>query len=117
MCLATGASTPHEILCLINTYGIDLFDLSWAKPAADHGVTLDFRFPLWSENWVCGFAQRSAALNLYDTHFATDCPGTLWVGFVQLGMSTQLEMPLSGLQDTFTSSCLFRPFPHIVLLL
>ena len=57
--MATGASTPHEILCLINAYGIDLFDLSW--------------------------------LNLYDTR-----PGTLWGGFVQLGMSTQLEMPVSG---------------------
>lgn len=74
--LATGASTPHEILRLINSSGIDLFDSSWAQRAADHGVALDFRFPvgngLWSESQVCGFARRSAALNLYDPRFATD---------------------------------------------
>jgi hypothetical protein len=75
--LVTGASTPHEILRLIRSSGIDLFDSSWAqRAAADHGVALDFRFPvsrrIWSESQLPGFAQRSAALNLYKPCFAMD---------------------------------------------
>ena len=74
--LATGASTPHEILHLIRSSGIDLFDSSWAQRAADHGVALDFRFPvgevLWAGSQLGGVSRRSAALNLYNPCFATD---------------------------------------------
>lgn len=36
--LVTGVSTPHEILRLIRSSGIDLFDSNWAQLAAHHGV-------------------------------------------------------------------------------
>ncbi|KAH8112424.1 tRNA-guanine(15) transglycosylase-like protein [Phellopilus nigrolimitatus] len=43
--IATGASSPHEILRLIRDVGIDLFDVAWAQKAADWGIALDFVFP------------------------------------------------------------------------
>lgn len=43
--LVNTVQTPHEVLRLISTVGIDLFDAHWAQRAADVGVALDFSFP------------------------------------------------------------------------
>lgn len=44
--LVNSPKSPHEILRLILTVGIDIFDAHWAQRAADVGIALDFRFPL-----------------------------------------------------------------------
>ena len=44
--IVTGASSPHEVLRLINEIGVDLFDVAWAQKAADWGIALDFAFPV-----------------------------------------------------------------------
>lgn len=66
--LINSTKSPHEILKLISTIGIDLFDAQWAQQAADIGVTLDFQFP------VCGTETRQAQIghNLYDSKFSLD---------------------------------------------
>ena len=48
LCLINSTKSPHEILNLISTIGIDLFDAQWApsQEAADIGIALDFRFPV-----------------------------------------------------------------------
>jgi len=43
--LVNAIQTPHEVLRLISTVGIDLFDAHWAQRAADFGVAFDFSFP------------------------------------------------------------------------
>lgn len=43
--LVNTVQTPHEMLRLISTIGIDLFDAHWAQRAADFGVAFDFSFP------------------------------------------------------------------------
>jgi len=43
--LVNTVQTPHEVLRLISTVGIDLFDAHWAQRAADFGVAFDFSFP------------------------------------------------------------------------
>lgn len=45
MRLVNTVQTPHEVLRLISTVGIDIFDAHWAQRAADIGVALDFTFP------------------------------------------------------------------------
>jgi hypothetical protein len=44
--LVNSTRSPHEVLDLISTIGIDLFDAGWAQRAAGVGVALDFRFPV-----------------------------------------------------------------------
>ncbi|KAF8633120.1 hypothetical protein AX15_001501 [Amanita polypyramis BW_CC] len=39
------AVSPHEILRVIQSSGIDLFDAHWAQRAAHVGIALDFTFP------------------------------------------------------------------------
>jgi queuine/archaeosine tRNA-ribosyltransferase len=41
-----SSSSPHEMLDLIRTIGIDAFDAHWAQRAANIGVALDFAFPV-----------------------------------------------------------------------
>lgn len=43
--LVNTVQTPHEILRLISSVGIDLFDAHWVQRAGDIGIALDFTFP------------------------------------------------------------------------
>lgn len=81
--LVTGTSTPHEILRLVKSSGIDIFDSAWAQRAADHGVALDFRFPApvhsprgdkpnGDEDERSGKMGKASAINLYDEQYAMD---------------------------------------------
>lgn len=66
--LINSTKSPHEILKLISTIGIDLFDAQWAQEAADIGIALDFQFP------VRGNEEPRAEIghNLYDSKFSLD---------------------------------------------
>ena len=66
--LVNSTKSPHEILKLISTVGIDLFDAHWAQQAADVGIALDFEFP------VRGNEQQRAEIghSLYDSKFTLD---------------------------------------------
>jgi hypothetical protein len=66
--LINSAKSPHEILKLISTIGIDLFDAQWVQEAANIGIALDFQFP------VIGNEERRAEIghNLYDSKFNLD---------------------------------------------
>ena len=66
--LINSTKSPHEILNLISTIGVDLFDAHWAQEAADIGIALDFQFP------VRGNEERRAEIghNLYDSKFSLD---------------------------------------------
>ncbi|EPQ50316.1 tRNA-guanine transglycosylase [Gloeophyllum trabeum ATCC 11539] len=44
--LVNSCTGPHEILQLIQSAGVDLFDAAWAQRAADIGIALDFQFPV-----------------------------------------------------------------------
>ncbi|KAF8313577.1 tRNA-guanine transglycosylase [Clavulina sp. PMI_390] len=73
--LVTGVSTPHEVLRLVSSVGVDIFDSFWAQRAADHGIALDFRFPLKSP--VSGetsevMEPNAGVINLYDEKYAMD---------------------------------------------
>lgn len=43
--LINTVNSPHEVLRLISTVGIDIFDAHWGQRAGDIGVALDFTFP------------------------------------------------------------------------
>ncbi|KAJ3528179.1 hypothetical protein NMY22_g9520 [Coprinellus aureogranulatus] len=43
--LVNGVEGPHDVLRLIQTVGVDMFDAGWAQKCADVGVALDFTFP------------------------------------------------------------------------
>lgn len=66
--LINSTKSPHEILKLISTIGIDLFDAKWAQEAADIGIALDFQFP------VRGNDERRVEIghNLYNSKFSLD---------------------------------------------
>ena len=66
--LINSTKSPHEILRLISTIGIDLFDAQWAQEAADIGIALDFQFP------VRGNDEQQAEIghNLYNSKFSLD---------------------------------------------
>ena len=71
--LINSAKSPHEILKLISTIGIDLFDAQWAQEAADIGIALDFKFPVSSSNNNEEQRQRTEiGHNLYDSKFNLD---------------------------------------------
>lgn len=75
--ILTGAASPHEVLVLIRSIGIDLFDVGWAQKAADWGVALDFVFPV-AESGVAEGGQvredgtRDLGHNLYSQQYARD---------------------------------------------
>jgi queuine tRNA-ribosyltransferase len=69
--LVNSAISPHEILRLIQTVGIDMFDAHWAQRAADIGVALDFLFPVPTELDSEG-QTRNLGHNLYDQLYAHD---------------------------------------------
>ena len=68
--LINSTKSPHEILKLISTIGIDLFDAQWAQEAADIGIALDFQFPVRGNEEQ----QRGVEIghNLYDSKFSLD---------------------------------------------
>lgn len=75
--LATGASSPHEILHLIRDVGIDLFDVAWAQKAADWGIALDFIFPVPREGEITGGnvredGKRDIGHNIYSEQYRKD---------------------------------------------
>ena len=47
--IAHSSRSPHEILRLIGDVGIDLLDAPFAQRAADLGIALDFRFPVFDD--------------------------------------------------------------------
>ena len=67
--LINSIKSPHEILRLISTIGIDLFDAQWAQEAADIGIALDFQFPVRGNE-----EQQRAEIghNLYNSKFSLD---------------------------------------------
>ena len=66
--LINSTKSPHEILKLISTIGVDLFDAQWAQEAADIGIALDFQFP------VRGSDEQRVGIghNLYNSKFSLD---------------------------------------------
>ena len=76
--LVNSTRSPHEVLDLISTIGIDVFDAGWAQRAAGVGVALDFRFPVRGDPrvGVVGGVANSNKLdlghNLYSSQYASD---------------------------------------------
>ena len=67
--LINSTKSPHEILKLISTIGIDIFDAQWAQEAADIGIALDFQFPVRGNKEE----QRvQIGHNLYNSKFSLD---------------------------------------------
>ena len=66
--LVNSTKSPHEILTLVSTIGIDFFDAQWAQQAADIGIALDFQFPVRANE------ERGTEIghNLYDPKFSLD---------------------------------------------
>jgi queuine tRNA-ribosyltransferase len=74
--LVNTVQTPHEVLRLIASVGIDLFDAHWAQRASDFGVALDFTFPVPS-SFSPGLRVRDNGKydighNLYDASYTHD---------------------------------------------
>jgi hypothetical protein len=72
-----SATSPHEILRLIQEIGIDFFDAHWAQRAADIGIALDFQFPAVSSDSPTaprkrGDGKRDIGHNLFDPIYASD---------------------------------------------
>lgn len=66
--LINSTKSPHEILQLISSIGVDLFDAQWAQQAADIGIALDFQFPVRGKE-----EQRTdIGHDLYDSRFSLD---------------------------------------------
>ena len=69
---------PQDILRLISTTGVDLFDSQWAVDLASLGVALDFAFPVPSPTTSPPPARTRSngktdiGHNLYDGRYATD---------------------------------------------
>lgn len=77
--LVNTVQTPHEILRLISSVGIDIFDAHWAQRAADIGVALDFTFPAQpspplSNNLLKlrNSGRLDIGRNLYDSSYVQD---------------------------------------------
>lgn len=76
--LVNSTRSPHEVLDLISTIGIDVFDAGWAQRAAAVGVALDFRFPVRRDPRIgaVGGVANSNKLdlghNLYSSQYASD---------------------------------------------
>ncbi|KAJ6558577.1 tRNA-guanine(15) transglycosylase-like protein [Mycena vulgaris] len=65
--IVNSAASPHEILRLVRSVGVDVFDAKWAQDAAHVGVALDFVFPVQNTG-----KQRDLGHNLYRTQYAHD---------------------------------------------
>ncbi|KAJ7675088.1 tRNA-guanine(15) transglycosylase-like protein [Mycena rosella] len=68
--VVNSAASPHEILRLVRTVGVDVFDAKWAQDAAHVGVALDFVFPI--QNSRTAGKQRDLGHNLYRAQYAHD---------------------------------------------
>ncbi|KAJ7124903.1 tRNA-guanine(15) transglycosylase-like protein [Mycena epipterygia] len=68
--VVNSAASPHEILRLVRSVGIDMFDAKWAQDAAHVGVALDFTFPVAAVRNTG--KQRDLGHNLYRTQYAHD---------------------------------------------
>ena len=69
---------PQDVLRLISTTGVDLFDSQWAVDLATFGVALDFTFPVLSSptspppTRTRDNGKTDIGHNLYDGKYATD---------------------------------------------
>lgn len=73
MRVANSVRSPHEILRLIRSVGIDVFDAHWAQKAADIGISLDFRFPITGKGEEQRrYGRRDLGHNLYNIRYAHD---------------------------------------------
>ena len=76
--IANSVRGPQDILWLISTTGVDLFDSQWAVDLATFGVALDFAFPVpWSPTGPPPARTRDNGKadighNLYDGKYAAD---------------------------------------------
>ncbi|RXW17435.1 hypothetical protein EST38_g8408, partial [Candolleomyces aberdarensis] len=73
--LVNSTQTPHEILRLISSIGVDLFDAHWAQRAADFGIALDFQFPVPKGVVTSSTAvgkKKEMGHNIYDFNYAHD---------------------------------------------
>ena len=89
---------PQDILRLISTIGMDLFDSQWAIDLATFGVALDFTFPVASAS---GDTSRTRTRengktdighNLYDGRYATDFNR---LSMLLLDGQSQFSVPIS----------------------
>jgi queuine tRNA-ribosyltransferase len=70
--LVNTVQTPHEILRLISSVGVDLFDAHWAQRAADIGVALDFTFPAPCSSATSSSDKHDIGHNLYSPIYTHD---------------------------------------------
>ena len=76
--IANSVRGPQDVLQLISTTGMDLFDSQWAIDLATVGVALDFAFPVTSSPATPPPARtrenekNDIGHNLYDGRYATD---------------------------------------------
>lgn len=113
--LVTGASTPHEILRLVASAGIDLFDSYWAQRAADRGVAFDFCFPVQEQSSIATTESKligkPSALNLYDEKFSMDFGRlsndltTPWDAY-QTSTKTSNTVPKAGNSNKLVCTCI-----------
>ncbi|KZO99259.1 tRNA-guanine transglycosylase [Calocera viscosa TUFC12733] len=86
-----SAMSPQEMLHLIASCGVDLFDSYWAQKAADWGIALDFSFPVTTEEHAEPMrrldGRRDVGHNLYDSVFAYDFRSFLGTG-TEVGLNT-----------------------------
>ncbi|KZT59271.1 tRNA-guanine transglycosylase [Calocera cornea HHB12733] len=82
--LVHSAMSPLEMLHLIESCGVDLFDSYWAQTAADWGIALDFVFPLPMERSSTTkqrpSGRRDIGHNLYEAFYAYDFRSLLGAG-------------------------------------
>ncbi|KIL63703.1 hypothetical protein M378DRAFT_654729 [Amanita muscaria Koide BX008] len=79
--IVNTAASPHEMLRLIQSAGIDLFDAHFAQRAAQIGIALDFAFPAphgLSHAYTAAVLRRrdngklDIGHNLYDSRYSLD---------------------------------------------
>ena len=76
--IANSVRGPQDVLQLISTTGMDLFDSQWAVDLATFGVALDFTFPVPSSQTgpppsrTRDNGKTDIGHNLYDGKYATD---------------------------------------------
>ena len=76
--IANSVRGPQDVLRLISTTGMDLFDSQWAVDLATFGVALDFTFPVPSSQTgppparTRDNGKTDIGHNLYDGRYATD---------------------------------------------
>ncbi|PPQ68233.1 hypothetical protein CVT24_005041 [Panaeolus cyanescens] len=96
--IVNSVQTPHEVLDLISTIGIDMFSAECAQNAANVGVAFDFAFPVRGGE-VVG-EKKQLGHNLYDTKYAFD--------FIPFADSFRGELPpdTNGVQQTVVDETL-----------